>query len=154
MSERSARGGYTAAARQLGQTRAASLEGLGPALEGLGRLADAIDGDTMQALVEEHTDYMLADARDRVRFGKTGRYREAIRSKVFANEDGFAGTVFVIQGPWYRNPSKLWPANLPLWLEYGTRRMDPRQHLLPALNAARERFNRAVERLLQGAASA
>lgn len=148
MSERAEHGGYTAEARRAGAVRAASLEGLDLALGGLDGLAAAMEGPEMEALVAEHTDLMLQDARSRARFGRTGRYREAIRAKVFANPDGFVGAVFVIQGPWARKLSVLWPKNLPLWLEYGTRKMDAKPHLLPAFHAAKERLSRAVERLI------
>jgi hypothetical protein len=158
MSERSERGDFTAAARRIGANRAAGLGGLGPAVESLDRLQDVMDGPEMEALVNEHTDIMLRDAQSRAAgIGKTGRYREAIRKRVFKNADGYAGTVFVIQLPWNRpgRSNTKWPKNLPLWLEYGTRRMRQAfPHLLPALAAARERFSRAVERLLQRGAAA
>lgn len=158
MSERSERGDFTAAARRIGANRAAGLEGLDLAVESLDRLQDVMDGPEMEALVNEHTDIMLRDAQSRAAsIGKTGRYINAIRKKVFKNADGYAGTVFVIQMPWNK-PGKAntkWPKNLPLWLEYGTRRMRSAfPHLLPALAAARERFSRAVERILQGSVSA
>jgi len=152
MSERSERGDFTAAARRIGANRAAGLEGLDLAVGSLDRLEDVMDGPTMEALVTEHTDIMHADAQSRAAtIGKTGRYRSAIHKKVFKNEDGYAGTVFVIQLPWNKpgKGSTKWPKNLPLWLEYGTRRMrEAFPHLLPALAAARERFSRAVEQIL------
>jgi hypothetical protein len=152
MSVRSERGDYTAEARRIGASRSAALQGLGPAVENLDQLQDALNGEQMQALVEEHTRIMHLDAVSRARVWVRGRgqYWRNIRSKVFMNADGFAGTVFVLQGAWERRPSTRAPKNLPLWLEYGTRLMkNARPHLLPALHAARERFNRALERLLQ-----
>lgn len=110
------------------------------AMRELKALGEAINGPAMRNLIEEQTFYMRADAMSRINFG-TGRYREAVRQKVWDNgDDGFAGSVFIIPRT---------PKMLPIWLERGTRRMDPRPHLIPALNAAKERFNRAVERLLQ-----
>ena len=96
----------------------------------------------------------------------TGRYRSAFRWKVFHNEDGSTrGSVFVIQLPWIRNlkwqkrvnptGGKLWPALLPIWLEYGTRlmRRPGIPHLIPAFEAGQRRLDRAVERALQKMAS-
>src|SRR5262249_20790065 len=37
------------------------------------------------------------------------------------------------------------PANLPLWLEYGTIRMNARQFMRPAAEAAREGYRRDME---------
>ncbi len=121
------------------------LDGVDDAVASLDTLARAISGEDLRALVEEHTRIMHADAVDRARFRIRSRdYSQRIGRKVFTNDDGgFAGTVFV-------RPYKF--QNLPIWLEHGTRFMrEPRPHLLPALVAARERFNRAVERLLSRA---
>lgn len=104
-------------------------------------------------LVEEETEAIKQDAKSRARWGKTGRYREAIRSKIFRYGQSVEGKVFVIQGDWVRDLSKLWPANLPLWLEYGTAKMAARPHLIPAFQAGIRRLNAAVERLLSGVAS-
>lgn len=142
---------YTAAGRAAGRGRAAALEGLTLAFDELAKLKNAMDGSALAELVQRETAYMHADAQARVNFGR-GIYRSHIRTKTFTNEDGYAGTVFVTQGPWARNPRVKWPKNLPLWLEYGTRRMAARPHLIPAFNAARERFSRAVERLLRTSA--
>lgn len=137
----------TAAGRREGRARAAELAGLDLSLRGLDELVEAMGGPAALALMEEQTDIMHRDAQSRARFGKTGRYREAIRKKVFDNEDGPAGTVFVI--PVRDEDGKRKPKNLPVWLEYGTRRARAFPHLLPALAAAKERLSRAVERLLQ-----
>jgi len=142
---------YTAAGRALGRSRAAGLEGLELAFDELAKLKNAMDGSTLATIVQEQTAHMYADAQARVTFGR-GVYRAHIRTKTFTNADGYAGTVFVTQGPWARNPRQRWPKQLPVWLEYGTRRMAARPHLIPAFNAARERFSRAVERLLQTSA--
>jgi hypothetical protein len=94
----------------------------------------------------------------------TGRYRTAFRWKVFHNDDGSTrGSVFVIQLPWVRNlkwqkrtnpsGSKLWPKNLPLWLEYGTRLARGVPHLIPAFEAGKQRLNRAVEAVVARLAS-
>ena len=138
----------TAAGRRVGRARAAALDGLDLTLGELDGLADAMGGAPLLALLQEHTLLMERDAQARAAWGKSGRYREAIRSKVFDNPDGPVGSVFVIQGPWTRNLARLWPRNLPIWLEYGTRRMGARPHLLPALAAGKERFSAALLRLL------
>ncbi len=136
--------------RRAGRARAAALEGLELSLSQLDGLVEAMGGPEALALMEEQTDIMWRDALSRARFGKTGRYREAIRKKVFDNPDGPAGTVFVT--PMRDEDGKLRPKNLPLWLERGTRRARAFPHLLPALAAAKERLSRAVERLLQSKA--
>jgi hypothetical protein len=150
---RAERGAFTAAARRIGANKAAGLEGLELAVSSLDNLMDAIDGDQMRDLIEYHTDQMLQDARSNAARIGSGRYRNAIRKKVFTNDDGYAGTVFALQLPWNRKGkgSTLWPKNVPLWLEYGTRKARAFPHLLPALAAGRERFNRSIERLLQAA---
>lgn len=156
MSERSDMGDFTAAGRAASRERAGALEGALQAVESLDRLADAIDGPTMLALIEEHTALMHADAQAQARalIKGRGQYPDLIQQKVFTNDDGYAGTVFVRRGDWSRKPGTKAPKELPLWLEYGTRRMrEARPHLLPALAAARERFNRAVEAMLGRAAA-
>ncbi len=125
---------------------------IGPAMADLDGLLSAVSGEDMLGCITENTEIMWRDAQSRVDFG-SGAYRDAIRWKVFANPDGPVGTVFVIQGPWAGHPGTLWPKNLPLWLEYGTRRAGPHPHLIPAFNAAVERTNRDVERLITQAAS-
>jgi len=151
-------GRFTAEARRISANRAASLEGLGSAVESLDGLVDAMDGPSMLDLITLHTNYMLSDARSNVaRSGlRSRRYIDAIKSKVFTNDDGYAGTVFVLQLPWNRKGDSLtrWPKNVPLWLEYGTRMARSFPHLLPALSAGIQRFNRSVERLLQMKAAA
>ena len=153
MSVRSERGDYTAEARRLGANRAAALDGLGPAVENLSQLIDAMDGEAMRDLVTYHTDQMRQDAQSRAAAIGSGRYRTAIRQRVFTNNDGYAGTVFVVLQESRRKSGGMWPTNTPLWLEYGTRKARAFPHLLPALAAARERFSRAVERLLQAKAA-
>lgn len=75
---------------------------------------------------------------------RTQRYREAIRSIFF--DDGMTGKVFIafpIEGPRGQRA-----VNLPLWLEYGTKYMNARQHLIPAFELAKAKLNRLVERRL------
>lgn len=119
-------------------------------------------------LIEAETESMYREAvarapRSKGRF--SGRYASAIRRKIFRDNlsdtgpGKTKGAVFVIQLPWLRhlewqrahNPnfSKLWPKNLPLWLEYSTFQTPARPHFMPAFAAATRRLNAAVERLLQ-----
>jgi hypothetical protein len=75
---------------------------------------------------------------------RTQRYREAIRRIFF--DDGLTGKVYIafpIAGP--RGDR---PVNLPLWLEYGTRVMNARPHLLPAFDMAQRKLDRLVDRRL------
>ena len=76
---------------------------------------------------------------------RTQRYREAIRRIFF--DDGMTGKVFIafpLEGP----DGKARPTNLPLWLEYGTRFMSARSHLIPAFELARRKLDRLIERRL------
>lgn len=75
---------------------------------------------------------------------RTQRYREAIRRIFF--DEGLTGKVFIafpIEGPRGARPT-----NLPLWLEYGTKFMHARQHLIPAFELAKAKLTRLVERRL------
>lgn len=130
-----------------------TLTGVVEAVKGLLVLKAAMGGEDMKALVREHTGYMHADAVSRAPAGRLNQFRQAIRQTLFLNDaDGIKGVVFVVRGPWERHPSQKWPKNVPIWIEEGTVKMDPRPYLVPAGNAARERFNRAVLELLQQAA--
>lgn len=133
------------------------------ALRDLSTLSEIIQREIAEA-IEMETASAHADAQARVNFG-TGRYRSAIRWKIFREDDGATtGKVFVIQLPWIRNlkwqrvnnpnGTKLWPKNLPLWLEYGTVYMrKDHDHLIPAFEAGRRRLDRAMERILQAVRS-
>ncbi len=72
---------------------------------------------------------------------RTQRYREAIRKVFF--DHGLTGRVFI--GFPIDDARGQRPANLPLWLEYGTRYMHARPHLIAAFELARRKLDRLVE---------
>lgn len=74
---------------------------------------------------------------------RTQRYREAIRRVFF--DEGMTGRVFV--APMQDDRGQR-PVNLPLWLEYGTRYMHARPHLVAAFELARRKLDRLIERRL------
>ena len=122
----------------------------------LGRLPSTVLGE-VAAVVRRETAAVQADAVRRATWtGTTGRYRSAIRSKVFEEADGnVTGKVFVIQQPWHRDvravtpkKTRLWPKNLPLWLEYGTATSREKPHLIPAFDAGTRRISDAVRAIL------
>ncbi len=86
-----------------------------------------------------------ADSHGRARTtSRTQRYRSAIRRFFF--DDGMTGKVtvtFPIEGPRGERP-----VNLPLWLEYGTRVMNARAHLIPAFELAKAKLTRLIDRRL------
>lgn len=134
-----------------------------PAIQGLDVALKELDGlagleEDVKPLIREVTEDAQRDAIarwDQSQKGtqpRTGRYREAIRKVFFDDADGFKGSVFV--APMDDPRRRGWRAvNLPLWLEYGTRYMSARPHLIPAFELARRKLDRLVEQLLHARAS-
>jgi hypothetical protein len=86
-----------------------------------------------------------ADRHGRARTtSRTQRYRDAIRRFFF--DDGMTGKVTVTFP--IEDARGARPVNLPLWLEYGTRVMNARPHLIPAFELAKRKLNSLVERRL------
>ncbi len=137
--------------------RAAALEGLDLSLTQLDDLVEGC-GPGIREIIKRETDRMHAEARAAAaRIGKTRRYSNAIRKIFF--DDGMTGRVFVAPiATWgHERLRRGWewlPKNVPIWLEYGTRKAADVPHLLPALERARTRMGAAVlelmERLAQG----
>lgn len=75
---------------------------------------------------------------------RTQRYRDAIRRFFF--DDGMTGKVTVVFP--IEDARGQRPVNLPLWLEYGTRLMNARAHLIPAFELAKRKLDGLVERRL------
>jgi hypothetical protein len=154
MAERSARakrGGYTAAARLAGRRRAAALEGLDLALGELDAIVDAI-GPQLNALVRRAGSMAQDDAQSRAVFGKSGRYREGIRLKVFEEPDGGVTSKVFVVPPYYPERTQYggkMPSEFPIWVEYGTYKWAGKPHLIPALEKARAWLNSEVESLLR-----
>lgn len=132
-----------------------------PAIQGVDLALRELDGlipeEQIRAAVRECTDDAQRDAvarwdrtagQSRTR---TQRYREAIRKVFFDDPDGFKGSVFVAGMTDDRGQR---PVNLPLWLEYGTRAMHARAHLIPAFEMARRKLDRLVESILRAGATA
>lgn len=155
---RAQRGGYTAAARAAGRRRAAALEGLDLALGELDAIVDAI-GPQLNDLVKRAGSMAQMDARREAsytgsggKFGKTGRYMEGIRLKVFEEPDGGVTSKVFVVPPIYPERKQYggkMPSEFPIWVEYGTYKWAGKPHLIPALEKARAWLNSEVESLLR-----
>jgi hypothetical protein len=126
----------------------------------LSKLSAALKGEIADAIRVE-TATVQADAVRRATWpGTTGKYRAAIRSKTFDDANRYSGKVFVVQGEWHRDVRRasgrvrLWPKNLPIWLEYGTVQSSAKPHLIPAFEAGKRRLSEKVTRILERAARA
>jgi len=126
----------------------------------LSRLSAALRDEVTAAIRDETAKVQAAAVRAATWPGTTGKYRAAIRSKVFEEDGRVSGKVFVIQGDWHRDVKRAsgrirkWPKVLPIWLEYGTVRSSARPHLIPAFEAGKRRLDAAVVRILEKAARA
>jgi hypothetical protein len=85
---------------------------------------------------------------------RSGAYREAIKTTYF--DDGLTGSVFVAP---HRDPGGRWgagmrPKNLPIWLEYGTRRAAERPHLVTSARSAATAFQADTLRVVTNAVKA
>lgn len=77
-----------------------------------------------------------------------GATRQAISKTYF--DDGDTGSVFVAPTrDWRTNRRR--PTNVPVWLEYGTRKMDGRPFLTPAGRQAGRQMEAEAIRLVTGA---
>jgi len=78
----------------------------------------------------------------------SGRYAAAIKVKGFTEPDGgYTGKVFVDR---IKDPKRgLLAANLPIWLEYGTRYASAKPHLIPAFAIGRASFDADMAALLR-----
>jgi hypothetical protein len=114
-----------------------TLTGVDAVLQGLGGLRGQLR-DGLRGLVRSATTQTEAHARTTAPVGRLrgGTTRAAIRHTYF--DDGDTGAVFV--APMKDARGRRRAKNLPVWLEYGTRKMDPRPFLVPAGREAGRRM--------------
>jgi HK97 gp10 family phage protein len=119
--------------------RYTALDGVDETIAKLTRMSAEIVSE-MRSAVRSATLSAVAKAKAMAPFA-TGATKEAIVSTFF--DDGDTGAVFVAP---MRDPAGRWgrglrPANLPLWLEYGTSRRRPTPFLRPAGDAVLPAFS-------------
>jgi len=117
-----------------------ALTALGPAAELVCRSASRETASRIQR-----------GAQDRARWGATGKTREAIT--IDEGPEPLGGwRVYV--GPTVDEKGHHRPANLPRWLEFGTRKMVPRPFLFAAARLEDgphlERISRAIQQAIDG----
>lgn len=117
-------------------------------LDALHALGEAAEEACREAALETAR-RIQAGAQQRARWGATGRTREAI---VIDEGPAPLGGYRVYVGPTVDEEGYQRPANLPLWLEFGTRKMAPHPFLFAAARveegAHLERISRALQRAI------
>jgi HK97 gp10 family phage protein len=95
----------------------------------------------LQTVAHDTAERIATRARELVHV-RSGRTRDSIR----VVEDAAQHQYRVDVGPHQGMPAdKDWPANVPLWLEYGTRFRDAHPFMRPALDAEDARYRRDCE---------
>lgn len=110
--------------------RFSALDGVDETLRKLSTLTVALR-DELRGVVRKATERTLSATKSAAPV-RTGAMRDAIKAIYF--DGGDTGAVFV--GPSNDTRGRTRAKNLPIWLEYGTRKASDRPFLVPAAKAA------------------